>query len=518
MLNFPLPYPEELLYSIVARAGIRHGIASPKQLLEEVYDNRKVVATLDFPSHLQKMVKWLPSSYALETIAYGHTLLPLYAPFIPEERRQQCLQWMAGESQGAIHLAMGVAASIVKTPSHIRYCPGCLKEQQRSFGEYFWLREWQVSGVESCDKHGMLINTSITRPLIERHHYQAASPEKCPLFPQKTSCKNSLLILEQIRQLLREGPEKSPSFEQWSCYYNLLAQKFGFIRGKAQIDHLAIYDEVLETWSADFLNRHGLLLCSGDEVESFWLRSIFRKHRKVFSYLQHLVIHEALLPKGWCISEVFKSVRETSTKKSNVQISVKFSGDHFELTQDQQQWMKILEDYYPKAARRINAALYARLYRYDRFWLMGVNSEKQLAERQERKYRVDWQKRDKEYLKRLKNIIHFLNSSQTGPRRSRNFLMKRLGSSSSLEKNMHLLPETARLLEKISESVDQYQIRRLSNTNAVLKDIYDQPPRWRVLRNSGLSEERLTSSARKYLKRLEAGKDEFQRDRKQQSH
>lgn len=53
MLNFPIPYAEELVYGIVARMGVRAGIVSPKQLLDEVFDNRKVIATFDMPSHLE---------------------------------------------------------------------------------------------------------------------------------------------------------------------------------------------------------------------------------------------------------------------------------------------------------------------------------------------------------------------------------------------------------------------------------------------------------------------------------
>ena len=40
MHNFPLPHPDELLYSSIARAGVYHGITSPKQLLDEVFGTR----------------------------------------------------------------------------------------------------------------------------------------------------------------------------------------------------------------------------------------------------------------------------------------------------------------------------------------------------------------------------------------------------------------------------------------------------------------------------------------------
>ncbi|WP_211371695.1 TniQ family protein [Acidithiobacillus thiooxidans] len=84
MLNFPIPYAEELLYSTVARAGVRLGHTSPKQLLDEVFESRSVIATIDLPSHLATVSRWLPGEYTPEKLIYSHTLFPLYAPFISE--------------------------------------------------------------------------------------------------------------------------------------------------------------------------------------------------------------------------------------------------------------------------------------------------------------------------------------------------------------------------------------------------------------------------------------------------
>ncbi|KAF0569279.1 Transposon Tn7 transposition protein tnsD [Psychrobacter nivimaris] len=82
MLNFPIPYPDELIYSTVARSKIRAGITSPKQLLEDVFANRKVIATVDLPCHLSRLIELYPSGhYDVNSLAYKHTLFPLYAPF-----------------------------------------------------------------------------------------------------------------------------------------------------------------------------------------------------------------------------------------------------------------------------------------------------------------------------------------------------------------------------------------------------------------------------------------------------
>jgi hypothetical protein len=102
MLGFPVPYTNELIYSTVARAGTHFGIESPKELLEEVFGNRKVIATLDLPCHLQKIAGLYPETLNLgvENLVNKHTLFPIYAPFVNEDRRLQCLNWMAGVSQG----------------------------------------------------------------------------------------------------------------------------------------------------------------------------------------------------------------------------------------------------------------------------------------------------------------------------------------------------------------------------------------------------------------------------------
>lgn len=60
MLGFPLPYRDELLYSTIARHGSHCGIASPKELLFEVFSDTKIIASSDLPSHLQHIAALYP--------------------------------------------------------------------------------------------------------------------------------------------------------------------------------------------------------------------------------------------------------------------------------------------------------------------------------------------------------------------------------------------------------------------------------------------------------------------------
>ena len=123
MLGLPPPYPEELLYSTIARAGVHDGEISPKQLLDKVFNNRRVIATVDLPSHVQALAEQYPPMLKLVTKALisRHTLLPIYTPFLPRERNKKLRNWMSGSSRGAAHLASGIAASKVKTKPRLLF-------------------------------------------------------------------------------------------------------------------------------------------------------------------------------------------------------------------------------------------------------------------------------------------------------------------------------------------------------------------------------------------------------------
>lgn len=501
------------MYSTVARAGVRQGLTSPKQLLDEVFESRSIIATIDLPNHLAMLSRWLPEEFTPDKLIYNHTLFPLYAPFVPDARRFQCMNWFYQGTHSAAHLALGVAASRIKSPRFVRYCPGCIAAQREQYGEYFWRREWQVAGVESCPEHGVLMDTRIARPLIERHRFIAAAPEHCLVTKQQKGMGVSDGITTQVRRLLIRPAQASPSFEQWTEYYRSLAYRLGLYRGKAQVDHSVIKNMVLNVWPAAWLIRNRLMPPSSDIDGSDWLKAIFRKHRKSFNYLQHIVVHQALLDNHWQIEDVLDEASRNPTRKTPQQVTVVMqqSSSH---TPDQEAWLALLLSHPPLEARKKLPALYARLYRGHRDWLLDINDSHAENRTKATAPRVDWDSRDRENLQALRQLATFLNANTQGPRRSRTYYLKLLGNLSTLEKNLHQMPRISAFLVANSESVPQYQIRRLQNSYDDLRLLFDLPPRWRILRNAGLSEERMMEPARQYLENLVDTEHEVQRCRK----
>ena len=493
-------YEDELIYSVIARAGVRAGITSPKQLLYEVFNNRKTIATIDLPNQLDAITKlYHGNQYTVECLIYSHTLFPIYAPFIPEDRRRQCLAWMREESQGSVHLAVGLNASRVPTSKKVRYCPSCFKSQLESSGECYWSRLWQVQGANCCLEHGSLIDSKLDFRPSARHTYVAAALESNNSIFQKPASKTDLLITQKALELLNLPPLPSPSYEQWSLFYKNLALSTDCNRGSGHINFDSIVNKLLTKWSLSTLqqfNLHDL------DAGNSWLRSIFRKHRKSFSYLEHLIVIEAFIGKEWNFKEIIEHAGMLSTKKEDeiLEPSDKSPSD---IQLKRHQWQDLLIDCQKsiKQARQKDGGLYAWLYRHDKTWLLSYNRSHH-SKHIENGLKHDWGERDRLCVRQLINIKNILIWDLDSPRKSSNWWLNQAETSSTVEKNLERLPLVSSFLTRYSENISDYQIRRL--TRVYISRIFQgmSLSDWIILREAGLSEQRLTEQASRFQRSI----------------
>lgn len=501
MLNFPVPYPSELIYSTVARTGTYLGISSPKQLLDEVYGDRKVIATMDLPCHLQAISNQLKRTirFTVEDLVYQHTLFPLYAPFISEEHRLRALKMMAASSQGAIHLMLGVAASRVKSVNGFRYCAACVQLQLKTHGECFWLREWYFPSLCVCPDHGPL--TLLSENIGDHRHLFLPLQQAIGKTQSYADVSSEQMVLACLaRELMQLSPGASPSFEQWTEFYHGLAVDFGFSRGK-QVLHDQVYDHIRQKFSVRTLSE---LHLHGPVSESFWLRTMFRKHRKAFSYLEHLIVWAALLP-GMTPAEILNHVRKLGGKVwSASDLTCTPEIPTVVDTQKRETWQRLVLVRGAKAARKVESggALYAWLYRNDRIWLMEFNKQHKLP-RDLPGLKVDWHRRELAAIRQWRKLLADTEPLYTGPRFSANYLLAHLPNSSTIEKNLDKLPLVRMYLQRYTETITEYQLRRLANTCFGLYQNSGLLKKWVVLHKAGLSKDRLTPDTKRVLKELQ---------------
>jgi hypothetical protein len=511
---FPVLKPDELVYSAVARAGIAAGIVSHKQLLDVVYSDRKVVATLDLPCQLEAIASHLHGTglFPIQTLLYQHTLLPLYAPFVDEGKRIKAKKLMEAKSQGAVHMTLGVAASRLKAPKHFRYCEFCYNEQISESGEGYWLREWFLPGLAVCAKHKLPLIKFEQGASTHRHSYQALYPPN--LNPKVTTQSGdydaSWLSLDleltiKAAELLNLSETPSPNKTQWSQFYFRLAQDHGLTRGK-NIDHGLLYNRLSNYYPPAYLSSKGLFI--EPQSDTNWLRTIFRKHRKSFNYLQHLIVWRVFLPE-FSVADILGIVTQHDMKKAGMQkvknISKTVFSNNYKLTPEINEkrdlWRVLVARYGIKTARNVNhgGALYAWLYRHDNDWLMSFNRKNKQSDSSTSFRKVDWASRDRRTVRGMFQILYKSDFEPVSRRMSKRWFLQQFSQEATLSKNIDKLPLTAAFLDRYSETITEYQLRRVAMyvSEKKLKNSEYRP--WEMLRGVGLSKQRMTMSTEQAL-------------------
>jgi hypothetical protein len=492
-MYFPRLYPDELLYSAVARCRVHLGVDSHKSLLRELFGDTKVAAITDLPSHLES----LASNTGLDNVdlAVNHTLFPLYSPFIPQERRQRLLQAMLAPNMPVVIGLAGASTALVKWPEWLRYCPLCIEGMVAKFGEPYWLRSWQVQGVDVCSAHGCaLVDSPIPFRRAQRHEFHAAS--SLFLHPSSTvqPCgKNAVRLADALTQLLAFRGASPSGYEVWTNFYRYLAAECGAMKGQ-QIKTWIIWERLLELYPRDWLAANGLW---ATEPPS-WLQSMFRKHRKAFGCLQHLIVWTSLRSRQ-SVDEIMADVMVCSAEIAPHPSMPQLPADAGVRKKYRSQWLAALNTYGgAKAARSAGfQAVYAWIYRHDRVWLLNVDKTKHA--RQGNNSCINWAARDRKLVRLLVRIGEHAEADLSLPRKSRSWFLRQLPHRASVERHLDELSLCRAYLDRYAESVGEYQIRRL--TNAMIEDaVANKHSRgWQLARRCGLQKGKITPLAASFI-------------------
>lgn len=160
-MGFLLPYPDEILYSVIARYK-RHRNVSNRLIMLELYGREKL-PYIDLPAMNNYLLDHSPLGeyYDAETLIEEHTLYPFYATFLPQSYRDQLKTMLLENSK--IH-AYGKTGGVFNdnslTINELKYCPQCLQEDIDRYGEPYWHRIHQIVGIKLCPNHHVQLLSS----------------------------------------------------------------------------------------------------------------------------------------------------------------------------------------------------------------------------------------------------------------------------------------------------------------------------------------------------------------------
>jgi hypothetical protein len=141
-----------------------------------------------------------------------------------------------------------------------------------------------------------------------------------------------------------------------------------------------------------------------------------------------------------------------------------------------------------RIARKHDPALYARLYRRDRAWLLGTNA-KSHRQRPCPPARVDWVRRDARLAERIALEAQRVRIELPRRRITRALLAARLGRSALVEKKLDCLPQARAALDAHCEAPRAYRVRKLTAARDVFGVAGAMLSRSKLLRVAGIRRE-----------------------------
>ena len=140
---FPDPYPDELVYSLLARYCAKSGYLGYVCAAEDIFLNTWNLPNIEFLNDYKpEIYQLLEKNTGMRRIVMDHTMFPVYGRFLPHDRR------LAAYS--ALLLGKGNYHNLLpqnkwkKNDRYLRYCPVCVKVDRERYGETYWHRMHQI--------------------------------------------------------------------------------------------------------------------------------------------------------------------------------------------------------------------------------------------------------------------------------------------------------------------------------------------------------------------------------------
>ena len=153
MIGFmPFIYPDELVYSWFCRYFVHSGYSANKMALNDLLYNRHCNPSKEFIGHLNpEMEQIIKKMYPIDKLILEHTMFPQYARFIECPKKKDALYRLGHDFCDAHHLFSILPRN--EGDKYLKYCPLCVADDRKQYGEAYWHRKHQIRNMNVCIKH-----------------------------------------------------------------------------------------------------------------------------------------------------------------------------------------------------------------------------------------------------------------------------------------------------------------------------------------------------------------------------
>lgn len=239
------PYPDELLFSTFSRLYVLTQWKKTR-FTAKLFGDISYHPYAYLPTHLQRFVDVLPFGHVhrVEGLIAKHTLLPYYIPFLtPREAETICRDMAVRDTMLGMGIRIKMNARALIRATTLKYCPLCLKDDRRQYGEAYWHREHQPTAAMVCVRHRVFLsNGRVECDMAGRFPYHVAESITGPAKPVPLQDNNPehqvLLKLAIDTNWLLQGDFTMPSGQWIPRRYSIFLGPRGLAVGQGPLQRL----------------------------------------------------------------------------------------------------------------------------------------------------------------------------------------------------------------------------------------------------------------------------------------
>ena len=203
----PAPYPDELLYSVLARmwhyAG-RPAISAWKLLLFGSIDRM----SHDMPNGIDLVSRRLGHRPGFEpdAIVDRMTLFNYYANYVPPKLADAARESMLQGGTPGPQVLLGVTGTLVRPVERLRFCPDCMADWRLKEEDARWVRLFQLPSTLVCPYHGTVLRAStVSTVQSARYVLEVADERTCPADAEPVLSDVDDFMMIRLRALAEDG-------------------------------------------------------------------------------------------------------------------------------------------------------------------------------------------------------------------------------------------------------------------------------------------------------------------------
>lgn len=450
---FPEIYPDELVYSLLARYYVKAGYPCYWYVAEDLFQSKTVRPDIEFVNqYTPAALQMITGDLSIDDVILNHTMFPYYGRFLPKERRDKAFKALV-QMQGNYRYLLPMTKKKADSERYLRYCPMCAEADREKHGETYWHRIHQMQGVDVCPYHhcklvdsSVLISGKASPDLV-------AAEMVVPDNPEVIMCDNEIerRFADYVSEVFLSDMDLQSDVAVGEFLHSKMSNtKYRSIRGEQRN---------ITLFHTDFLEYYKYL--PDNHFNELW------QIQKVLNGYRYN-LYEI------CMLAIFLNVPAADLAKMKLPEKTQEQLFDEEIFRLHEQGLK-----YPEIARRLNAS-------YDTVKAIGEQRYKVYRKEPEKPLKCgikayDWEQIDRDTLPLVKDAIKQLQGDGLSrPKKVTVFAVEKMLSLPS--KRISFLPMCKAEIDKYQESQEQYWAREIVwAVNKIMRE--GQVLNWKHIRN-----------------------------------